>query len=179
VRSLAARQLLVAGSADGRVQVRGDLGVAVAFQQRSRLVLDARATGTAAGEPWRILLLPQPEPICLIVRIDALGVHEIGLYRSEDALDRLTEWLSAGDPARQDPSVIADDLLADADRAALVTSTRYSTQGSAEIAGVSSDLVLARRRGQLYAFGRDQDRALVQQRLAGDGVRDTIAALLA
>jgi hypothetical protein len=114
-----------------------------------------------------------------MVRIDALGVHEIGLYRSEDALDRLTEWLPAGDPARQDPSVIAADLLADADRAALVTSTRYSTQGSAEIAGVSSDLVLARRRGQLYAFGRDQDRALVQQRLAGDGVRDTIAALLA
>src|SRR6202795_1685419 len=35
VRSLAARQLLVAGSADGRVQVRGDLGIAVAFQQRS------------------------------------------------------------------------------------------------------------------------------------------------
>ncbi len=179
VRSLAARQLLVAGSTDGRVQVRGDLGVAVAFQQRSRLVLDARATGTDPGEPWRVLLLPQPEPICLMVRIDALGVHELGLYRSEDALDRLVKWLPAGDPARQDPSVIADDLLAEADRAVLVTATRYTTQGSAEIAGASSDLVLARRRGQLYAFGRDPDRALVQQRLAGDGVRDTIAALLA
>ena len=180
VRSLAARQLLVAGSADGRVQVRGDLGIAVAFQQRSRLVLDARGTGTLPGEPWRVLL-PQPEPICLVVRIDALGVHEIGLYRSADALDRLTEWLPAGEPAGQDPSATADDLLAEAERAALVTATRYTTQGSAEIAGASSDLVLARRRGQLYVLGRDPDHppALLQRRLTGSGVRDTIAAMLA
>ena len=181
VRSLAARQLLVAGSADGRVQVRGDLGVAVAFQQRSRLVLDARATGTASGEPWRVLLLPQPEPICLMVRIDALGVHELGLYRSGDALDRLADWLPVGEQAGQDPAAVADDLLAEADHAALVTVTRYTTQGSAEIAGASSDLVLARQRGQLYAFGRDPDHtpALLQRRLSGSGVRDTIAAMLA
>src|SRR5215467_340098 len=67
VRSLAARQLLMAGSGNGQVQVRGDLGIAVAFQQRARMVLDARATGTEAGEPWRILLMPQPEEICLMV----------------------------------------------------------------------------------------------------------------
>ena len=60
VRSLAARQLLVAAS-DGQVQVRGDLGIALAFQQRARTVLDARTTGSQPGEPWRILLLPQPE----------------------------------------------------------------------------------------------------------------------
>ncbi|HEY0718982.1 MAG TPA: hypothetical protein VGD68_15300, partial [Streptosporangiaceae bacterium] len=45
VRSLAARQLLVAGTTGEQVQVRGDLGIAVAFQQRARVVLDARVTG--------------------------------------------------------------------------------------------------------------------------------------
>jgi len=64
VRSLAARQLLVPGPGD-QVQVRGDLGITVAFEQRARMVLDARVTGTRPGEPWRVLLLPQPEKICL------------------------------------------------------------------------------------------------------------------
>src|SRR5262247_3005723 len=86
VRSLAARQLLVGGVDGEQVRVRGDLGIAVAFQQRAHIVLDARATGTQPGESWRILLLPQPEDICMMVRIDALGVHEIGLYQRDDAL---------------------------------------------------------------------------------------------
>ena len=180
VRSLAARQLLVAGTADGQVQVRGDLGIGVAFQQRARLVLDARATGTVPGEPWRILLLPQPEPICLVIRIDALGVHEIGLYRTEDALDRLTGWLPGGELAeRADES--PDELLAAAERSALVTVTRYTTQGSSEVAGASADLVLARRGGALHAFTRGGNEAhdLVRRRLHGNGVKDTIAAMLA
>ncbi len=180
VRSLAARQLLVAGTADGQVQVRGDLGIGVAFQQRAKLVLDARATGTVPGEPWRILLLPQPEPICLVVRIDALGVHEIGLYRTDDALDRLTGWLPGGELAeRADES--PDELLAAAERSALVTVTRYTTQGSSEVAGASADLVLARRGGALHAFTRSGNEAheLVRRLLHGNGVQDTIAAMLA
>src|ERR1700757_1158427 len=79
VRSLAARKLLIAGSTAEQVEVRGDRGIATAFQQRARMVLDARATGTEPGEPWRILLLPQPERITMMVRIDGLGVHEISL----------------------------------------------------------------------------------------------------
>ena len=49
VRSLAARQLLVALPGTDRLQVRGDLGIAVVFQQRARSVIDARVTGTEPG----------------------------------------------------------------------------------------------------------------------------------
>ena len=160
VRSLAARQLLVGGSDGEQVRVRGDLGIAVAFQQRARLVLDARATGTEAGESWRILLLPQPEKICMMIRIDALGVHEIGLYKFDDAVKMLSEWLPRGSKAEDGADVDIDALLAEAERSALVTVTRYTTEGSAEIAGASSDLVLARHDGRLHEFARDpHDRA--------------------
>ena len=100
VRSLAARQLLVAGPPGDQVQVRGDLGIAVVFQQRARMVLDARVTGTEPGEPWRILLLPQPERICLVVRIDTLGVHELGLYQLDEALRMVSCAAAPGDPGR-------------------------------------------------------------------------------
>jgi hypothetical protein len=181
VRSLAARQLL-AGGADGeQIQVRGDLGIAVAFQQRARMVLDARATGTRAGEPWRILLLPQPEQICLMVRIDALGVHEIGLFKLDEALGQLADWLPAGDRAEPDPAADPDRVLAAAQRSALVTVTHYVAQGSAETAGTSTDLVLARRDGELHEFRRDAadpDR-LVPGPRDGKDVRDTLNDLLA
>ena len=180
VRSLAARQLLVAGTADGQVQVRGDLGIAVAFQQRARLVLDARAAGTVPGEPWRILMLPQPEPISLVVRIDALGVHELGLYRTADALDRLTSWLPAGEFAERGNGS-PDGVIAAAERSALVTVTRYTAKGSSEVAGVSTDLVLARHGGALHAFTRSsgESSVLVRGRLQGNNVRETLATMLA
>jgi hypothetical protein len=181
VRSLAARQLLV-GHPDGeQVQVRGDLGIAVAFQQRARMVLDARATGTQAGEPWRILLLPQPEQICLMIRIDGLGVHEIGLYKLDEALGQLADWLPRGDRVGPDPASGPDEVLAASQRSALVTVTQYSTQGSAETAGRSTDLVLARRDGELHEFRRDPAAAdrLVSGPRNGKDVRDTLEDLLA
>ena len=182
VRSLAARQLLLAGSAADQVQVRGDLGIAVALQQRARLVLDARATGTAPGEPWRILLLPQPERIGLMVRIDALGVHQIGLYKLDDALDMLTDWLPRGPWADFDAARDADAVLASAERSALVTVTHYTAQGSAEIAGASTDLVLARHEGRLHALARnpdDRDRLVPDRTEDRDDVRDRLVDLLA
>ena len=181
VRSLAARQLLVAGSSGQQVQVRGDLGIAVAFQQRARMVLDARSTGTVPGEPWRILLLPQPERICLMVRIDALGVHELGLYTLDEALRFVAGWLPRGEEADPGTAVDPDALLASSERSALITVTRYTIQGSAEIAGDSTDLVLARRGGRLHAFTREPaDRAaLVPRSLDGKGVRETLALMLA
>jgi hypothetical protein len=182
VRSLSARQLLVAGSnGDGQVQVRGDLGIAVAFQQRARMVLDARTTGTASGEPWRTLLLPQPEHIVLVFRIDALGVHEIGLYPADKALDDLADWLPRGDRADpHDEAGEAGAVLAAAERSALVTVTRYTAAGSAETAGESSDLVLARRDGRLHVYARAQagSAALVPRPRDGKDVRETLAGLL-
>lgn len=186
VRSLAARQLLLAGDSDGsgeQVQVRGDLGIAVAFEQRARMVLDARVTGTRTGEPWRFLLLPQPERICLIVRIDALGVHQLSLHTMEEGLRLLTDWLPRGDAADPDEQVSdTGALLAEAERSALVTVTHYTAEGSAEIAGRSTDLVLALHDGHLHVLTRDGGGhgRLVPARAEGkDAVRDRIAALLA
>jgi hypothetical protein len=155
IRSLAARQLLVAGATGEQIQVRGDLGIAVAFQQRARAVLDARVTGTEPGEPWRILLLPQPEKICLQFRIDALGIHQVGLYQLDEALSSLARWLPQGPQAEPGEPVDADDLLAAADRAALLTVTRYTAQGSTEAAGATTDLVLACKHDRLHVLTRD------------------------
>jgi hypothetical protein len=181
VRSLAARELLVAGPENShQIQVRGDLGIAVAFQQRARTVLDARATGTVGGEPWRVLLLPQPEPITLVIRIDALGVHELGLYPADDALRQLAKWLPSGDPVEPKESADVDAVLADAERSALVTVSSYTSQGTAEIVRASTDLVLARRAGRLYAYQRDgQDASrLVPRSLVDDKVHATIVDML-
>jgi hypothetical protein len=182
VRSLAARQLLLAGSSGEQVEVRGDLGIIVAFQRRARKVLDARTTGTGPGEPWRILLLPQPEDICMMVRIDALGVHQIGLYKLDEALRMLTDWLPRGRSADPDEEVDADDVLAASERSALVTVTHYTAQGSAEVADTSTDLVLARSDGRLHVLSRDpRDRErLVPSRAEGrEDVDDRLVDLLA
>ncbi|WP_328540413.1 hypothetical protein [Streptomyces sp. NBC_00344] len=181
VRSLAARQLILAGSTSEQVQVQGDLGIAVAFQQRAREVLDARTTGSAPGEPWRILLLPQPERICLVIRIDALGVHRIGLYKLDESLRMLTDWLPRGPVAEHDPERDAEAVLAAAERSALVTVTHYTAQGSAEIAGTSSDLILARSGGRLHVLARDpSDRdTLVPDPAAGkDDVTSRLLGML-
>jgi hypothetical protein len=180
VRSLAARQLLTAGSSGQQVQVQGDLGIAVAFQQRARMVFDGRSTGTVPGEPWRILLLPQPERICLMVRIDALGVHELGLYTLDDAIHFVADWLPRGEKADHNTSVDPHALIASSERSALITVTHYTTQGSAEIAGISTDLILARHKGRLHVFSREPaDRAtLVPRPLDGKDVRETLTLML-
>ena len=63
---------------------------------------------------------------------------------------------------------------------ALVTVTRYTAEGSAEIAGDSTDLVLARQDGHLHVFQRDPaDRSrLLPSPPNGKNVRDTLADLL-
>jgi hypothetical protein len=179
VRSLAARQLIVPGTDGDQIQVRGDLGIAVAFQQRARRVMDARVSGTNPGEPWRILLLPQPEEICLMVRIDALGVHEIGLYKLNEALEFLANWLPKGSLAEHSAETDADSALAGSERSALVTITGYTTEGSEEIAGMSTDLVLARRDDKLHVYTRDpNDRTKLLPSKDGEHVDRKLADLL-
>ena len=153
VRSLAARQLLVALPETDRLQVRGDLGIAVVFQQRARSVIDARVTGTEPGRPWRTLLLPQPEGVALEVLVDALGIYELSLRETDDALRRLRERLPDGD-AESEPANL-DLVLAATQRSALVTVTQYSASGTAESAKLSTDLVLAQQDNRLYVFARD------------------------
>ena len=75
VRSLAARDLITTDAGEQHIEVRGDLGIALAFQQRTRVVLDARRTGTEPDTPWRFLLMTQPEGVTLEVVIDTLGIH--------------------------------------------------------------------------------------------------------
>jgi len=163
-------------------EYRGDLGIAVAFQQRARKVLDARVAGTEPGEPWRILVLPQPEQICLVVRIDALGVHEIALRKLDDTVEMLADWLPHGSPARQETVTDEDALLTDSRRSALVTLTAYTAEGSAETAGASSDLILAARDGHLHALTRDRatgDGELRPATVDGkDGVRERLGELI-
>ena len=179
VRSLAARQLLVAMPGTERLQVRGDLGIAVVFQQRARSVIDARVTKTKAGHPWRTLLLPQPEGVALEVLIDALGVHELSLRDVDDALRRLRERLPDGSAERE--AVDFEEVLAAAEQTALVTVMDYTASGSQEIAQQSADIVLAARDSKLYVFTRDADdpERLVSQGLDQNEVMELIRHLAA
>jgi hypothetical protein len=173
VRSLAARNLITTTADDEHVQVRGDLGIALAFQQRSRLVLDARVTGTKPDEPWRFLLMPQPERVTLEVLIDALGIHLYALRTDEQALERLMKRLPEGAPGPRDAD--ADAVLARSPHTALLTATRWPDDQPGE----STDVVLAHDDGRLHVFMRDPDEGarLVAQGLDGDALRELVATL--
>jgi hypothetical protein len=173
VRSLSARHLMSIAAGDEHVQVRGDLGIALAFQQRSNVVIDARLTGSNPVEPWRLLLMPQPEGVALEVLIDALGIHLFALRTTDDALKRLMHWLPAGEAGPRDADL--DAVLAESPHTALVTTTRWQRNGSRE----SSDLVLARDGDRLHAFLRDPHDAsrFVAQALARDATRNLLAML--
>lgn len=174
VRSLAARQLLVAQAGSDQLQVRGDLGIAMVFQQRARVLVDARVTGTMPGQVWRTLLLPQPEAVTLEVLISALGVHELALRETDEALQRLIRRLPEGEPGPL--GISADEVLPTSPSTALVTVTRYRSTGTAEAAELSTDVVLAARDGRLHVFTRDPSDAA---RLVAQGMdrEDTLEML--
>lgn len=153
VRSLAARSLITTDAGSDQVEVRGDLGIALAFQDRSRIVLDARVTGTAPDQPWRFLLMPQPEGITMEVLIDALGIHFYSLRTSGDALERLWKRLPHGERGHReaDPDAVLD---ASPDTALVSVSTWDPRTGDRE----TTDLVLARDGDVCHAFVRDAER---------------------
>ena len=170
VRSLAARDLITTDPGDEYIEVRGDLGIAVAFQQRTRLVVDARLTGTEPDTPWRFLLMPQPEKVTLEVRIDALGIHFYSLRTSTNALDRLLERLPSGDRGPEDADL--DAVLSASPKTALVTVTSWPESGARE----KTDVVLAREGEHLHVFLRDPGRP---DRFKAQGIdRDALRRLM-
>lgn len=150
VRSLAARNLISTDRDSDVLKVRGDLGIATAVQHRSRIAVDARVTGTAPDQPWRFVLMPQPEGITLEVLIDALGIHSYSLRSQEEALERLWERLPSGGRGPADAD--ADTLLGSSPRTALVTVNRWDESGG----HTSTDLALAQEGDECHAFVRDE-----------------------
>jgi hypothetical protein len=173
VRSLAARSLITTSAGSDQVQVRGDLGIALAFQHRARRVLDARVTGTEPDHPWRFVLMPQPEGVTLEVLIDALGIHFYSLRTTPDTMARLWERLPSGDRAA--PDADADAVLASSPHTALVSVSHWEDDGTRE----TDDVVLARDGERCHVFLRDPDEPLrlVAQGLDEDEWRDLITRL--
>ena len=149
VRSLAARRLITTAPGAAEVQVRGDLGIALAFQERARVVVDARVTGSEPDQPWRFLLMPQPEDVTLEVLIDALGIHAYALRTTDEAFERCWERLPSGDRGPQDAS--ADAVLSASPRTALVSVSHWEDDGARE----THDLVLAQVGDTCHTFVRD------------------------
>jgi len=170
VRSLAARNLITTEDGSDQVQVRGDLGIALAFQHRARTVVDARVTGSEPDRPWRFVLMPHPEGVTLEILIDALGIHFFSLRTAGDALDRLWGRLPSGDRGPEDAD--ADAVLSASPRTALISMSRWDDAGDRE----THDLVLAQDGDRCHVFARDpEDPArLVAQGLDDGEWRDLV-----
>lgn len=175
VRSLAARNLITTRAGSDEVQVRGDLGIALAFAHRSRVVIDARVTGTEPDRPWRFVLMPQPEDVTLEILIDALGIHFYSLRTTEDALERLWERLPSGDRGPEDAG--AEAVLGADGRRALVSVSRWGDDGDRE----THDVVLAQDGKRCHVFLRDAEEParLVARGLSSGEWRDLVAGLAA
>lgn len=175
VRSLAARNLITSEPGSTQIEVRGDLGIALAFQQRSRVVIDARITGSAPDRPWRFVLMPQPERITLEVLVDALGIHFFALRTTADALERLWHRLPAGERGAADAD--PDAVLATSPATALISVSQWDDVGNRR----THDVVLAKDGAHCHVFLRsDTDPSrLVAQPLATDDWRALIARFTA
>ena len=148
VRSLAARNLITTKPGSEHIEVRGDLGIALAFQQRGRTVIDARVTNSEPHEPWRFVLMTQPEDVTLEILIDALGIHVFSLRKTKQALDRLWKRLPSGDrgPRGIDP----DTALSTSPQTALVSVSRWEQDGTRE----THDIALAKDGESCHVFMR-------------------------
>jgi hypothetical protein len=175
VRSLAARDLITTEPGAAEIEVRGDLGIALAFQQRARILVDARVTGTEPDTPWRFILMPQPEQITLEVQIDALGIHFYSLRKTREALRRLCERLPHGRRGPKDADL--DAALAASPQTALVTVSHWPAEEPVD----STDLILAGGQQTFHAFLRDpgDPSRFTAQALDEDEVRTALERLIA
>jgi hypothetical protein len=173
VRSLAARNLIATAAGKDEVEVRGDLGIALAFQERSRIVLDARVTGSDPDRPWRFLLMPQPEGVTLEILIDALGIHFYSLRTTEEAMRRLWARMPSGD--RGPASAEAEASLATSPFTALVSISHWQSDGTRD----THDVVLAQEGETCHVFTRHPEAPskLVAQGLDEDEWRGRVEEL--
>lgn len=176
VRSLAARNLITTQAGSDQIDVRGDLGVALAFQQRSLTVLDARVTGSEPDRPWRFVLMPQPEEVTLEVLIDALGIHFYSLRTTEEAFERLWKRLPSGDRGQSDAD--ADATLTASPNTALISISQLEAGGAAP---TTHDVVLAQDGDTCHVFLRDPEAPsqLTARGLDNDEWRSLVSSLCA
>lgn len=173
VRSLAARNLITTEDGSDELQIRGDLGIATVFQHRSRVILDARVTGSEPDHPWRFILMPQPENVTLEVLIDALGIHFYSLRKTDNAFDRLWDRLPSGDRGPKDAD--ATSILAASPKTALVSVSRWGQADNRD----TTDVVLAQDDDRCHVFTRSPDdpASLVPAHMDNDEWRDLLRTL--
>ncbi|MBB2894398.1 hypothetical protein [Flexivirga oryzae] len=173
VRSLAARNLITTEDGSDELQIRGDLGIATVFQHRSRVILDARVTGSEPDHPWRFILMPQPENVTLEVLIDALGIHFYSLRKTDNAFDRLWDRLPSGDRGPKDAD--ATSILAASPKTALVSVSRWDQADNRD----TTDVVLAQDDDRCHVFTRSPDdpASLVPAHMDNDEWRDLLRKL--
>jgi len=173
VRSLAARNLITTEDGSDELQIRGDLGIATVFQHRSRVILDARVTGSEPDHPWRFILMPQPEGVTLEVLIDALGIHFYSLRKTHNTFDRLWDRLPSGDRGPEDAD--AKSVLAASPKTALVSVSRWDEAGNRD----TTDVVLAQEDDRCHVFTRSADdpAQLVPAHMDNDEWRDLLRKL--
>lgn len=163
VRSLAARNIISTDEDSDELKVRGDLGIATAFQHRSRTTVDVRVTATEPDRPWRFILMPQPEDLVLEVLIDALGIHFYSLREPDDTWDRLWDRLPHGD--RGDKDVDGAEALRGPGPSALISVSHWAENGDIE----TTDVVLVQDGDDCHVLVRDPDDA---ERLVATGLDD-------
>jgi hypothetical protein len=151
VRDLVARGLAVPVPGSDEIDVRGDLGILLTLQRRSRLLVDVMLRGRSKDESAHIVLLPQAEGVTLYSSIDALGLHHLTMYPTSDAVARLDKELPHGRPAEARDDRPVETQIERADEAALISVVRFS-----DVQPESSvDVVLLRSGDRLRALRRD------------------------
>lgn len=151
VRGLVARGLAVPVPRSDEIDVRGDLGILLTLQRRSRLLVDVVLRGRSAQDHRHLVLLPQSEGVTLFASIDTLGLHHLTMLTTTGSVERLGEALPHGRPAEAPDDRPVETQIERADEAALISVVRFSDERPES----SVDVVLLRSGDRLRALRRD------------------------